>query len=112
MVGGSYFAKHLELLAPGGRLVQIALLGGRQAAIDLRAVMNKRLLITGSMLRSRPVAEKSLLASAVEQHLWPFFEAGRLRPTVTRVFPLAQAGEAHQFMESGEHMGKLVLEVE
>ncbi len=112
MVGGSYFAKHLELLAPGGRLVQIAFLGGSQAAIDLRLVMSKRLLITGSTLRSRPVAEKSLLAAAVEEHLWPLFEAGRLRPPVTRVFPLARAGEAHRFMESGEHMGKLVLEVE
>ena len=112
MVGGSYFTKHLELIAPGGRLVQIAFLAGSQVTIDLRAVMSKRLLITGSTLRSRPVEEKSLLVSAVEQHLWPPFEVGRLHPTVSRVFPLGQAAEAHQFMESGMAMGKLVLEVD
>ena len=112
IVGGSYLAKHLDLLAMGGRLVQIAFLGGSWAALDLSMLMSKRLLITGSMLRSRSVEEKTLLASAVEHHLWPFFAAGRLQSAVTRVFPLSQAAEAHRFMESGRHMGKLVLEVD
>lgn len=112
MVGGDYVAKHLALLAPGGRLVHIAHLRGSQATIDLTVVMRKRLLITGSTLRSRPLAEKAALASSVEQNLWPLFAAKRLHATVFRTFPLAQAAEAHRFMESGQHMGKLVLTVD
>ncbi len=112
MVGGSYFPQHLQLLAQGGRLVHIAFLGGSQATIDLRAVMSKRLLITGSTLRSRPIEEKALLATAVEQNLWPLFEAGRLHPAVSKVFSLAQASQAHEFMDSGKHIGKLVLEID
>jgi NADPH:quinone reductase len=111
MVGGDYFSKHLELLAPHGRLVQIAFREGSRVTVDLRAVMSKQLLITGSTLRGRPVEEKSSLASAVEKNLWPLFEAGRLRPNVFRVFPLEQVVQAHQFMEAGSHMGKLLLEV-
>src|SRR6185437_4924278 len=87
MVGGDYFAKHMELLAVGGRLVHIAFVRGSQVSADLRLIMTKRLVITGSTLRSRAVAEKSSLVSAVEQHLWPLFADGRIRPIVSRVFP-------------------------
>ena len=109
MVGGDYFPKHLELLALGGRLVQIAFLGGSKVTVDLRAVMSKRLLITGSTLRNRSVQEKSSLVSATEQHLWPLFENRRLRPVVARAFPLDRAAEAHRFMEAGKYMGKILL---
>jgi putative PIG3 family NAD(P)H quinone oxidoreductase len=111
MVGGDYFAKHLQLLAPLGRLVHIAFSQGSLVTVDLRAVMTRRLLITGSTLRSRTVEEKSALAREVEQEVWPLFAAGRIRPIVDRYFPLEQAGEAHRFMESGQHSGKIVLEV-
>jgi NADPH:quinone reductase len=111
MVGGNYFPKHLALLAMEGRLVQIATIDGSQVTADLGAVMNKRLVITGSTLRRRTVEQKSVLARAVEEHLWPLFEDRRLRPTVFRVFPMESVVEAHRFMEAGSHMGKIVLEM-
>ena len=112
MVGGDYLARHVELLAPQGTVVQIATLGGSRATIDLSIMMRKRLLITGSTLRSRPVAEKASLAAAAEANLWPLFAARRMRATVFKTFPLAQAAEAHVLLESGQHMGKLVLTLE
>jgi NADPH2:quinone reductase len=112
MVGGDYFAKHLELLAPRGRLVHIAFLAGSRVTVDLRAVMSKRLLITGSTLRDRTIEEKASLISGVERELWPLFGSGQLRPTISRIWSLAQAAEAHQSMEEGSHMGKLLLKVE
>ena len=106
MIGGDYFAKHVSLLATGGRLVHIAFSHGSQVTIDLRTMMTKRLLITGSTLRPRTVAEKSSLARAVEQELWPLFTNGQLRPVVDRAFPLEQAADAHRLMESGQAHGK------
>ena len=111
MVGGEYVQKHLALLAPEGRLVHIAFSGGRQATIDLSLVMRKRLSITGSTLRSRPLEEKAALAAAVEQNLWPLFSQKRLRPAVFQTFPLAQAADAHRLLESSRHMGKLILTI-
>ncbi len=111
MVGGDYFPRHVDLLATGGRLVQIAFARGSRVTVDLRTLMTKRLTITGSTLRSRPVAEKSALVAAVEQHLWPLFNDGRIRPIVSDRFPLAEAAEAHRRMEEGGHMGKIVLEM-
>ncbi len=112
MIGGDYFAKHVSLLATGGRLVQIAFSHGSQVTVDLRAVMIKRLLITGSTLRPRTVAEKSSLARAVEQELWPLFASGQLRPVVDSAFPLGRAADAHRLMESGTHTGKIVLQMD
>ena len=109
MIGGDYFPKHLDLLATGGRLVHIATSHGSQVTADLRAIMLKRLLITGSTLRSRSVEEKSSLAKAVEQELWPLFASGQLRPVVDSIFPLDQAADAHRLMESGQHKGKILL---
>ena len=111
MIGGDYFAKHVSLLATGGRLVHIAFSHGSQVTVDLRTMMTKRLLITGSTLRPRTLAEKSSLARAVEQELWPLFASGQLRPVVDFAFPLERAAEAHQLMESGRHKGKIVLEM-
>jgi NADPH:quinone reductase len=111
MVGGDYFPRHIHLLATGGRLVHIATPHGNQVMVDLRAVMMKRLLITGSTLRSRSVKEKSSLARSVEQEVWPLFANGQLRPVIDRIFPLEQAAEAHRWMEMGNHTGKIVLQV-
>jgi NADPH:quinone reductase len=111
MIGGDYFVRHVGLLATGGRLVHIAFSHGSQVTVDLRTIMLKRLLITGSTLRPRTVAEKSSLARAVEQELWPLFTSGQLRPVVDSVFPLERAADAHRLMESGRHTGKIVLEM-
>jgi NADPH:quinone reductase len=111
MVGGDYFPKHLELLAIEGRLVHIAVIHGSQVTADLRTVMSKRLVITGSTLRPRTVEQKSALAREVEKHLWPLFENKSVRPAVYKVFPMELAAEAHRLMEAGSHMGKIVLEI-
>jgi NADPH2:quinone reductase len=111
MIGGDYFAKHIGLLAIGGRLVHIAFSHGNLVTVDLRTIMTRRLVITGSTLRPRTVAEKSALARAVEQELWPLFASGRLRPVIDTVFPLHQVAEAHRLMESGRHTGKILLEI-
>lgn len=112
MVAGDYFPKHIGLLATGGRLVHIATSHGSQVTTDLRAVMMKRVLITGSTLRSRSVEEKSSLARGVEKEVWPLFTSGQLRPIIDRTFPLEQAAEAHRWMETGQHTGKIILQCE
>jgi NADPH2:quinone reductase len=112
MVAGDYFPKHMDLLAIGGRLVHIATSHGSQVTTDLRAVMMKRVLITGSTLRSRSVEEKSSLARGVEKEVWPLFTSGQIRPIIDRAFPLEQAAEAHRWMETGQHTGKIILECE
>jgi NADPH:quinone reductase len=112
MIGGDYFPRHIALLATGGRLVHIATSHGSQVTADLRSIMMKRLLVTGSTLRPRPVEEKSALARSVEQEAWPLFANGQIRPIVDAAFPLEQAPEAHRLMESGRHTGKIVLIME
>jgi NADPH:quinone reductase len=109
MVGGSYFSQHIDLLALRGRLIHIAHSRGNQVSLDLRPLMRKQLVVTGSTLRSRPVAEKQQLRDSIEQRLWPKVLAGRIRPIVDRVFPIEQVAEAHRRMESGEHIGKILL---
>jgi NADPH:quinone reductase len=111
MVAGDYFPKHLALLATEGSLVHISLSHGSQVTTDLRTVMSKRLVITGSTLRGRTVEQKSGLEREVEEHLWPLFADKRLRPTVFQMLPMDMAAEAHRLMEEGSHMGKVVLEV-
>ena len=109
MVAGEYFPKHIELLAKDGRLVHIATQRGAKVELDLRAVMMKRLIVTGSTLRSRSVAEKTDLRDSIEQHVWPLLAAGKLHPIVYAVFPLSEAAEAHRLMESSRHIGKILL---
>jgi NADPH2:quinone reductase len=109
MIGGDYFPRHIALLATGGRLVHIATSHGSQVTADLRSIMMKRLLVTGSTLRSRPVEEKSALARSVEREVWPLFANGQIRPIVDSAFPLERAADAHRLMESGRHIGKIVL---
>jgi NADPH2:quinone reductase len=109
MVGGDYLPRNLAVLAPEGRLVQIALIGGALATIDLHQVMQRRLTITGSTLRPQSVAYKGAIARALLDHVWPHLEAGRLRPLVHATFPLAEASAAHRLLEANEHVGKIVL---
>jgi NADPH:quinone reductase-like Zn-dependent oxidoreductase len=111
MVGGDYVQRNLHALKPGGRLVNIAYQAGAKVELDLRPVMMKQLTVTGSTLRGRSADEKARLAEAVERHIWPWVLDGRLRVPIDRTFPLADAGQAHARMESGEHVGKIVLTV-
>lgn len=110
MVGGDYFPRHLRLLAPRGRLVHIAYGQGREVTADLALIMKNRLLVTGSTLRARPVAEKTALRDSIRHRLWPHLAAGRIRAVVDRVFPLEEVAEAHRWMQSSRHMGKILLQ--
>jgi putative PIG3 family NAD(P)H quinone oxidoreductase len=109
MVGGEYLQRNLASLAMDGRLVQIGQLGGPRAQIDMMPVLQRRLTITGSVLRSRSVAEKGAIARAVREHVWPLFESGAMRVVVHATFPLREASAAHRVMEASVHVGKLVL---
>jgi putative PIG3 family NAD(P)H quinone oxidoreductase len=109
MVGGSYFAKNLEALKTGGRIVYIASLGGNMLEVPVFKIMQKRAVITGSTLRARPADEKARLAAEIERVVWPWIEAGKVKAVVDRTFPLADAAQAHAFLESGSHVGKVVL---
>jgi len=111
MVGGEYLARNLDLLAVDGRLVQIALIGGAKAQINLGPVLQRRLTVTGSTLRARSVAEKGAIAEAVHRHVWPLLESRVVAPVVHRTFPLRDAAAAHRLMESSAHIGKLVLTI-
>jgi len=111
MVGAAYLDRNIDCLALNGRLVIIGLLGGAKGTLSLVPVLQRRLTITGSTLRSRSVDEKAALAWALEQHVWPLLAQGTVRPIVDRIFPLAEAAAAHRLMEQGGHIGKLVLRV-
>jgi NADPH2:quinone reductase len=112
MVGGDYLPRNLDLLAMDGRLVQIAVLGGARAPLNLIVMMQRRLTLTGSTLRARPVSEKGVIATALRARVWPLLESGAVRPVIYATFPLRSAAEAHRVMESGAHIGKLVLVAE
>ncbi|MDO8322386.1 MAG: NAD(P)H-quinone oxidoreductase [Phenylobacterium sp.] len=109
MVGGDYFAKGLDALKTGGRIVFIASLGGGEVALPIGKLMMKRATVTGSTLRPRSLDEKARLAAAVEATVWPWIEAGKLRPRIDATFPLAEAGKAHAHLEGGAHVGKVML---
>lgn len=111
MVGGDYCPRNVELLAPDGRLVQIALLRGARTELDLDAVMRRRLTLTGSTLRPQTVAAKGTIARALESRIWPLVADGTIRPVVHATFPLARAADAHRMLEEGQHVGKMVLTV-
>lgn len=109
IIGGEYLARNIDCLAINGRLVQIGLIGGSRASIDLRPVLQKRLTITASVLRARTVEEKGAIARDLEAHVWPLLTRGELRPVVHAEFPLAQAADAHRELEAGRIFGKAVL---
>jgi NADPH2:quinone reductase len=109
MVAGDYVARELECLAEDGRLAIIAVQGGTRSAIDAGLVLRKRLAITGSTLRPRSAAYKTGLAQALRAQVWPLLEQGRIRPVIHQTYPAAEAAAAHALMESGTHVGKIVL---
>jgi putative PIG3 family NAD(P)H quinone oxidoreductase len=109
MVGGEYFARNIDVLAVEGRLVEIATLHGVKAELNIQTIMGRRLTVTGSTLRPRPVAEKGAIAAALRQQVWPLLESGAVKPIIHATFPLRDAAEAHRVMESGAHIGKLLL---
>jgi len=110
MVAGGYVPRELSALADGGRLVIIALLGGAKAEVNLSDVLRRRLTITGSTLRPRSIDFKAKIAAQLKARVWPLVEEGRIKPIVYRVLPARQAAQAHALMESGEHIGKIVLD--
>ncbi len=112
MVGGPYVQKNIDVMNVDGRCVQIAFLQGPQVQLNLMMVMMKRLTLTGSTLRARPVAEKARLASAVMTHVWPWVAAGKVRPVIDSVYPLEQAEEGQARMQANVHAGKIMLEVD
>jgi NADPH2:quinone reductase len=109
MVAGDYVARELEVLAEGGRLVLIATLAGSAATLNMGQLMRRRLTVTGSTLRPRPAAFKAAIARRLQEVVWPLIEAGKVRPVIHEVFPAAEAAQAHALLESGAHIGKLVL---
>jgi len=111
MVGGDYLPREIDCLADDGRIVVIALLGGAKAQVDLGQVLRRRLTITGSTLRPRPVAFKARIARELRARVWPLLDEGKIKPVIYKVFPLDQAAAAHALMESSEHVGKIVLKV-
>jgi putative PIG3 family NAD(P)H quinone oxidoreductase len=111
IVGGDYLPRNVECLAMNGRLVQVGLIGGAKAQINLTPILQRRLTLTGSTLRARTPDEKGAIARELEEHVWPLLSSGRVRPIVDRVLPLQKAPEAHRLLESGDVIGKIVLAV-
>lgn len=111
MVGGDYAPRNLDCLADDGRHVSIAVQRGATAELNLAKIMQRRLTLTGSTLRPRPVGFKALVAAEIARTVWPQVEHGQLKPVIDMTFPLAQAADAHRRMEAGEHVGKIVLVV-
>jgi NADPH2:quinone reductase len=111
MVGGDYIARNYEAAAVEGRIVQIGFQGGSKASVDFVRVMLKRLTHTGSTLRSRSVADKGAIASALETRVLPMIATGRVKPVIDSTFALADAAAAHTRLESSGHVGKIVLTI-
>jgi NADPH:quinone reductase len=112
MVGGEYMQRNIDVLAMEGRLVQIAQLGGRRATLDTSPILQRRLTITGSLLRPRSVEEKGRIAVAVREQVWPLIGSGAVRVLIHASFPLVRAADAHRMMEASTHVGKLILQVQ
>ena len=110
MVAGEYVAREVQCTADDGRIVVIAVQGGVKSEFNAGEVLRRRLTITGSTLRPRPVAFKGAIAAALRQRVWPLIAAGGIKPVIHSVFPAAQAAQAHALMESGQHIGKIVLD--
>lgn len=111
MIGGDYIPKNIRILKPDGRLVYINAMKGGKAEIDVTDIMKKRLILTGSTLRNRDASFKAQLSAEIKEYVWPVLEAGKFKPVIYKTFKLEDAAAAHQLMESGDHIGKIVLEV-
>jgi NADPH2:quinone reductase len=111
MVTGTYLQREIDCLADDGRIVVIAIMGGSKAEVNTGQILRRRLTITGSTLRPRPVAFKHQITKELYQTVWPLLNAGQLKPVIYKTFSLEQAADAHRLMESSEHVGKIVLTV-
>jgi NADPH:quinone reductase-like Zn-dependent oxidoreductase len=109
LIGGSYFAASLDVLALRGRLILVGLTAGRTAELNLGLILNKRAQVFGTMLRSRVPEEKFTVAREFSERMVPLFESNRLRPVMDRVFPFSEIRAAHQLMESNSNFGKIIL---
>ncbi|MDI3292913.1 NAD(P)H-quinone oxidoreductase [Janthinobacterium tructae] len=111
MVGGDYLPREIDCLADDGRIGLIAVQGGSKATLDLGQVLRRRLSVSGSTLRPRPVAFKAAIAQHLRTTVWPLIEAGKIKPVIYQTFPLEKANEAHALMEASTHVGKIMLQV-
>ena len=111
MVAGDYVGREINCLADDGRLVIIALLGGASGKVDFGHIMRRRLTVTGSTLRPRPVAFKQMIADKLSQKVWPLIESGKIKPVIFKTFSLEQAEQAHALMETSTHVGKIMLTI-
>ena len=109
MVGGDYVPRELDALAEDGRLVMIATLGGAITSVDLRKLMHRRLTITGSTLRVRSVGFKTAIARRLHEVIWPLIATGKVKPVIQEIFPASEVVRAHALMDSGVHIGKILL---
>ena len=112
MVGGDYLPRNLACLGDDGRHVSIAFQRGASAEVSIVDIMRRRLTLTGSTLRARSIDFKTMVADELAKTVWPYVEGNRLKPAMDQAFPLADAAAAHVRMESGEHVGKIVLTTE
>ena len=111
VMGASYLARNIDVLAPDGRLVSIGMQGGRKGEIDLAKLMAKRGTLVATSLRPLSAARKGEIVAGVRRHVWPLVAAGKLRPIIDRVFPMREAADAHRLLERSDHIGKIVLGV-
>ncbi|KUJ64865.1 NADPH:quinone oxidoreductase [Streptomyces albus subsp. albus] len=111
IMGAKYLDRNVQALAVNGRLVVIGLQGGVKAELNLGALLSKRCAVMGTTLRARPLAEKATIVAAVAEHVWPLIAGGRVRPVVDRTLPMREAAAAHELMEAGGHVGKILLTV-
>jgi NADPH:quinone reductase-like Zn-dependent oxidoreductase len=109
LMGAAYLERNITALATGGRLEVIGMQGGSRAELDLGLLLQKRASVQAASLRARPAAEKAAIVAAVREHVWPLIEAGQVRPVIDRILPLADAPQAHRLMETGAHVGKILL---
>jgi NADPH2:quinone reductase len=112
IVGGPYFARNLDCLGLGGRLVMLGFMGGYMAeSFDIRPIFKRRLTVAGSVMRPRTAAEKAAIATELRNRVWPLLSAGRCRPRIQQVFALEEVSDAHRAMEKSQHIGKIVLKL-
>ena len=109
MVGGDYIQKNIVSLAQNGRLINLYYLKGSTVEVDMMPVLFKGLTLTGSVLRPQPLSVKAQIRDELLNQVWPFIDAGKIKPTIYKTFPLQKANEAHELMESSQHIGKIVL---